>query len=149
MPPQGHAGRRQSTFKGEVVGEEYTVWPSHLDSPPNSQGEETPRPVDLVFYPVPPASVPQPYAQGRHQAADPALYRVHRRRIVAAVQKGQRKSAFRRAEWVNDLPNAQNKRFRSKTTQEISGPASDLLRRARPMTPRNEQQRGGRRGGDT
>ena len=71
----------KSTFKGEVVGEEYTVWPSQLDfSAELTKAQELQGRVDLRFLsrrgrrPV-----PQPVCPGRHQGADPTLYRFHHR----------------------------------------------------------------------
>ncbi len=71
----------KSTFKGEIKGEEYTVWPSQLDfsaelSKARASGAES----IFVFYPgAAGVAVPQSVCAGRPQAADAALHRLHRR----------------------------------------------------------------------
>ena len=61
----------KSTFKGEVVGEEYTVWPSQLDfSAELSQGAQLEGRVDLrVLSGCRRRPVPQPIYPGRDQGS--------------------------------------------------------------------------------
>jgi branched-chain amino acid transport system substrate-binding protein len=74
----------KSTFKGEVVGEEYTVWPSQLDFSAELS-KRCRRPV------------PQSICPGRASETDAALHGVHHRRIVAALAEGQCARRARRA----------------------------------------------------
>jgi len=113
MPRQGHAGRRQIDLQGpRWSAKEYTVWPSQLDfsaeltKAKNSKAESI-----FVFYPVPPASssstsMRRPASRRRSRSIPRS-----RRRIVAAAAEGQRNRHSGAQEWVNDLPNAENKRF--------------------------------------
>jgi branched-chain amino acid transport system substrate-binding protein len=125
----------KSTFKGEVKGEEYTVWPEPARLLRRAvQGPRVRRRVDLrVLSRRPPACSSSINMCRPASKADAALHRLHHRRIVAAAAEGQRCSMGipGAQEWVNDLPNETRTRRSSPiTSQEISRPASDLLRRA-------------------
>ena len=88
----------KSTFKGEVMGEEYTVWPSQLDfSAELPKARNSKAKSIFVFIRGPLASSPQSICAGRHQGADAALYGFHHRRIVAAAAEGQCGRRSRRA----------------------------------------------------
>ncbi len=122
----------KSTFKGEVVGEEYTVWPSQLDfsaeltKARNSNAESI-----FVFYPgAAGVQFLNQYVAGRHQAADSALYGFHDRRIVAAAAEGQRARRARRAGVGQRSAERAEQEIRRRLPQEISRPAPELLRRA-------------------
>ena len=86
----------KSTFKGEVLGEEYTVWPSQLDfSAELSKARASKAEVDLrVLSGSCRRAVPQSICAGRAQAADAALHGLHHRRIVAAACRRTMRSAF-------------------------------------------------------
>ena len=81
--------------------------------------------------------VPQPICAGRHQGADPALHRVHHRRIVAAAAEGKSRSAFPARR--NGSTTCRTSRTRSSsTTTARSTPACARPFTARsPMTPRS------------
>ena len=81
----------KSTFKGQVVGEEYTVWPSQLDF--SAEGGRDLRVLSRRRR----RPVPQSICTGRAQAADSALHGVHHRRIVAAAAEGECARHSRRA----------------------------------------------------
>ena len=121
----------KSTFKGQVVGEEYTVWPSQLDfsaeltKAKNSKAESI-----FVFYPGAAGVQFQPVCAGRHQAADPALHGLHDRRIVAAAAEGKRARRARRPAMGQRPAECREQEVRRGLSQEVSRPASDLLRRA-------------------
>ena len=122
----------KSTFKGQVVGEEYTVWPSQLDfsaeltKAKNSKAESI-----FVFYPgAAGVQFLNQYAQAGTQGADPALYGVHHRRIVAAAAEGKRDRRSRRAAVGQRSAVRREQEVRRGLSQEVHRPASDLLRRA-------------------
>ena len=129
----------KSTFKGQVVGEEYTVWPSQLDfSAELTKAQELQGRVDLrVLSGRCRRAVPQSVCAGRHQGADPALYGVHHRRIVAAAAEGKRARRSRRAGVGQRSAERGEQEVRRGLPQEVS-PACVRPSTARsPMTPRN------------
>jgi branched-chain amino acid transport system substrate-binding protein len=103
----------KSTFKGEVVGEEYTVWPSQLDfsaeltKAKNSKAESI-----FVFYPGG-AGVQflNQYAQAGIKAQIPLYTAFTVDELSLPLQKDNAIGIPGAQEWVNDLPNEQNKRF--------------------------------------
>ena len=122
----------KSTFKGEIKGEEYTVWPSQLDfsaelSKARASGAES----IFVFYPgAAGVQFLNQYAQAGLKAADAALHRLHHRRIVAAAAEGQRARRSRRAGVGQRPAERAEQEVRRRLPQEVSRPAPDLLRRA-------------------
>src|SRR6202011_3773324 len=92
----------KSTFKGEVVGEEYTVWPSQLDfsaeltKAKNSKAESI-----FVFYP----------GAAGIKAQIPLYTAFTIDELSLPLQKDNAIGIPGAQEWVNDLPNAENKRF--------------------------------------
>ena len=127
----------KSTFKGEVKGEEYTVWPSQLDfSAELTKAQGFRRGVDLrVLSGRGRRAVPQPVCPGRPQAADAALYGLHRRRAVAAAAEGQRARRARRAGMGQRPAQRGEQELRRRLPQEVHRPASDLSTARSPMTP--------------
>src|ERR1700723_1911812 len=103
----------KSTFKGEVLGEEYTVWPSQLDfsaelSKAKASGAES----IFVFYPG--ASGIQfvtQYTQAGLKGQIP-LYQVFTVDELSIPRLKELSLGILGAqEWVNDLPNDANKKF--------------------------------------
>lgn len=103
----------KNTFKGEVVGEEYTVWPSQLDfsaeltKAKNSKAESI-----FVFYPgAAGVQFLNQYAQAGIKAQMP-LYTVFTvDELSLPLQKENALGIPGTQQWVNDLPNAENKKF--------------------------------------
>ena len=88
-----------ATFKGKIVGEELTTWPSQLDFSAELAKAKAANP-DAVFVFYPGKAGVQFLAAvraGGPQGQDPALHRLHHRRIVAAAAEGPRARRARRA----------------------------------------------------
>src|SRR6266581_369317 len=103
----------KSTFKGEVVGEEYTVWPSQLDfsaeltKAKNSKAESI-----FVFYPgAAGVQFLNQYAQAGIKAQIPLYTAFTIDELTLPLQKENALGVPGAQQWVNDLPNAENKRF--------------------------------------
>src|SRR6266705_3461427 len=103
----------KSTFKGEVVGEEYTVWPSQLDfsaeltKAKNSKAESI-----FVFYPgAAGVQFLNQYAQAGIKAQIPLYTAFTIDELTLPLQKENALGVPGAQEWVNDLPNDQNKKF--------------------------------------
>src|ERR1700681_377992 len=103
----------KSTFKGEVIGEEYTVWPSQLDfsaeltKVKNSKAESI-----FVFYPgAAGVQFLNQYAQAGIKAQIPLYTAFTIDELSLPLQKDNAIGIPGAQEWVNDLPNAENKRF--------------------------------------
>src|SRR5476651_442799 len=103
----------KSTFKGEVVGEEYTVWPSQLDfsaeltKAKNSKAESI-----FVFYPgAAGVQFLNQYAQAGIKAQIPLYTAFTIDELSLPLQKDNALGVPGAQEWVNDLPNEQNKNF--------------------------------------
>jgi branched-chain amino acid transport system substrate-binding protein len=103
----------KSTFKGEVVGEEYTVWPSQLDfsaeltKAKNSKAESI-----FVFYPgAAGVQFLNQYAQAGLKSQMPLYTAFTVDELSLPLQKDNAIGIPGAQEWVNDLPNAENKRF--------------------------------------
>ncbi|MBV9533556.1 MAG: ABC transporter substrate-binding protein [Bradyrhizobium sp.] len=103
----------KSTFKGEVLGEEYTVWPSQLDfsaeltKARNSKAESI-----FVFYPG--ASGVQflnQYVQSGLKQQMPLYTAFTVDELSLPLQRENALGVPGAQEWVNDLPNEENKRF--------------------------------------
>jgi branched-chain amino acid transport system substrate-binding protein len=103
----------KSTFKGEVKGEEYTVWPSQLDfsaelSKARASGAES----IFVFYPgAAGVQFLNQYAQAGIKAQIPLYTAFTIDELSLPLQKDNALGVPGAQEWVNDLPNAENKRF--------------------------------------
>jgi branched-chain amino acid transport system substrate-binding protein len=103
----------KSTFKGEVVGEEYTVWPSQLDfsaeltKARNSKAESI-----FVFYPgAAGVQFLNQYVQAGLKQQMPLYTAFTVDELSLPLQKENAIGIPGAQEWVNDLPNEQNKRF--------------------------------------
>ena len=122
----------KSTFKGKVIGEEYTMWPSQLDFSAELSKARAAKPGrDLrVLSGRRRRPVPQPVCAGRPEGADPALHRLHHRRIVAAAAEGKRARRSRRAAMGQRPAERRQQEVRRRLPQEVQRPAPDLLRRA-------------------
>src|SRR5471030_650321 len=103
----------KSTFKGEVKGEEYTVWPSQLDfsaelSKARASGAES----IFVFYPgAAGVQFLNQYAQAGLQKQLPLYTAFTIDELSLPLQKENALGVPGAQEWVNDLPNEQNKKF--------------------------------------
>jgi len=103
----------KSTFKGKVLGEEYTVWPTQLDfsaeltKARNSKAESI-----FVFYPgAAGVQFLNQYAQAGLKGKMPLYTAFTIDELSLPLQKDNAIGVPGAQEWVHDLPNAQNKRF--------------------------------------
>src|SRR6202167_6181885 len=103
----------KSTFKGEVKGEEYTVWPSQLDfSAELSKARASGAASIFVFYPgAAGVQFLNQYAQAGLKAQMPLYTAFTIDELSLPLQKDNALGVPGAQEWVNDLPNEQNKRF--------------------------------------
>src|SRR6201994_2753674 len=103
----------KSTFKGEVKGEEYTVWPSQLDfsaelSKARASGAES----IFVFYPgAAGVQFLNQYVQAGIKEKMPLYTAFTIDELSLPLQKDNAIGIPEAQEWVNDLPNDENKRF--------------------------------------
>jgi branched-chain amino acid transport system substrate-binding protein len=103
----------KSTFKGEVKGEEYTVWPSQLDfsaeltKARNSKAESI-----FVFYPgAAGVQFLNQYVQAGIKTQIPLYTAFTIDELSLPLQKDNAIGVPGAQEWVNDLPNEQNRKF--------------------------------------
>jgi branched-chain amino acid transport system substrate-binding protein len=103
----------KSTFKGEVVGEEYTVWPSQLDfsaeltKARNSRAESI-----FVFYPgAAGVQFLNQYVQAGLKPQIPLYTAFTVDELSLPLQKDNALGVPGAQEWVNDLPSEQNRKF--------------------------------------
>jgi branched-chain amino acid transport system substrate-binding protein len=103
----------KSTFKGEVLGEEYTVWPSQLDfSAELSKARASKAESIFVFYPgAAGVQFLNQYAQAGIKQQIPLYTAFTIDELSLPLQKENALGVPGAQEWVNDLPNAENKRF--------------------------------------
>src|SRR6185312_8186163 len=103
----------KSTFKGQVVGEEYTVWPSQLDfsaelTKARNSGAES----IFVFYPgAAGVQFLNQYAQSGLKGKMPLYTAFTIDETTLPLQKENAIGVPGAQQWVNDLPNEQNKKF--------------------------------------
>ena len=103
----------KSTFKGQVVGEEYTVWPTQLDfsaelTKARNSGAES----IFVFYPgAAGVQFLNQYAQAGLKDKMPLYTAFTVDELSLPLQKDNAIGVPGAQEWVNDLPNEQNKKF--------------------------------------
>jgi branched-chain amino acid transport system substrate-binding protein len=103
----------KSTFKGEIKGEEYTVWPTQLDfsaelSKARASGAES----IFVFYPgAAGVQFLNQYAQAGIKAQIPLYTAFTIDELSLPLQKDNALGVPGAQEWVNDLPNEQNQKF--------------------------------------
>ena len=103
----------KSTFKGEIKGEEYTVWPSQLDfSAELSKARASKAEAIFVFYPgAAGVQFLNQYVQAGIKQQIP-LYTAFTIDETTLPRQGELAIGVPGAqEWVNDLPNEQNKKF--------------------------------------
>jgi branched-chain amino acid transport system substrate-binding protein len=103
----------KSTFKGQVVGEEYTVWPSQLDfSAELSKARNSKADAIFVFYPgAAGVQFLNQYTQSGLKQQIPLYTAFTIDELSLPLQKDNAIGVPGAQEWVNDLPNEQNKRF--------------------------------------
>jgi branched-chain amino acid transport system substrate-binding protein len=103
----------KSTFKGEVVGEEYTVWPSQLDfSAELTKARNSKAQSIFVFYPgAAGVQFLNQYAQAGIKEQMPLYTAFTVDELSLPLQKDNAIGVPGAQEWVNDLPNEQNKKF--------------------------------------
>jgi branched-chain amino acid transport system substrate-binding protein len=103
----------KSTFKGKVVGEEYTVWPTQLDfsaelTKARASGAES----IFVFYPgAAGVQFLNQYTQAGLKQQMPLYTAFTIDELSLPLQKDNALGVPGAQEWVNDLPNEQNKKF--------------------------------------
>jgi branched-chain amino acid transport system substrate-binding protein len=103
----------KSTFKGQVLGEEYTVWPSQLDfSAELSKARASKAESIFVFYPgAAGVQFLNQYVQAGLKPQIPLYTAFTVDELSLPNQKDNALGIPGAQEWVNDLPNDQNKRF--------------------------------------
>jgi len=103
----------KSTFKGEVVGEEYTKWPDQLDFSVELSKARAAKPDAIfVFYPgAPGVQFLTQYAQTGLKGQIPLYTAFTIDETTLPKQKDLALGVPGAQQWVNDLPNAQNKKF--------------------------------------
>src|ERR1700684_525201 len=106
-------GGVKSTFKGEVLGEEYTVWPSQLDfSAELSKAKASKAESIFVFYPgAAGVQFLNQYVQAGIKQQIPLYTAFSVDELSLPLQKDNAVGVPGAQEWVNDLPNEQNKKF--------------------------------------
>src|SRR3979409_977853 len=103
----------KSTFKGQVLGEEYTVWPSQLDfSAELSKARASKAESIFVFYPgAAGVQFLNQYVQAGIKQQIPLYTAFTIDELSLPLQKENALGIPGAQEWVNDLPNEQNKKF--------------------------------------
>src|SRR6195952_4135043 len=103
----------KSTFKGEVIGEEYTKWPDQLDFSAELSKARAANP-DAVFVFYPGAAGVQflnQYSQSGLKGKIPLYTAFTIDETTLPLQKDLALGVPGAQEWVNDLPNEANKKF--------------------------------------
>ncbi len=103
----------RSTFKGKIIGEELTKWPDQLDFSAELSKVRAAKP-DAVFVFYPGASGVQfltQYAQAGLKGQIPLYTAFTVDELGLPLQKELALGVPGAQEWVNDLPNEQNKKF--------------------------------------
>jgi branched-chain amino acid transport system substrate-binding protein len=103
----------KSTFKGEIKGEEYTVWPTQLDfSAELSKARASGAASIFVFYPgAAGVQFLNQYVQAGLKEQMPLYTAFTVDELSLPLQKENALGVPGAQEWVNDLPNDQNKKF--------------------------------------
>src|ERR1700753_3231233 len=103
----------KSTFKGQVLGEDYTVWPSQLDfSAELSKARASKAESIFVFYPgAAGVQFLNQYVQAGIKQQIPLYTAFTIDELSLPLQKDNALGVPGAQEWVNDLPNEQNKQF--------------------------------------
>jgi len=113
----------KSTFKGQVLGEEYTVWPSQLDfSAELSKARASKAESIFVFYPgAAGVQFLNQYVQAGLKQQMPLYTAFTVDELSLPLQKENALGIPGAQEWVNDLPNAENKRFVADYRKKYTG----------------------------
>lgn len=113
----------KSSFKGEIKGEEYTVWPSQLDfSAELSKARASGAASIFVFYPgAAGVQFLNQYAQAGLKAQMPLYTAFTIDETTLPLQKENALGVPGAQEWVNDLPNEQNKKFVADYRKKYTG----------------------------
>src|SRR3979409_1590967 len=113
----------KSTFKGQVLGEEYTVWPSQLDfSAELSKARASKAESIFVFYPgAAGVQFLNQYAQAGIKQQIPLYTAFTIDELSLPLQKENALGVPGAQEWVNDLPNEQNKKFVADYRKKYTG----------------------------
>src|SRR5271167_4527989 len=103
----------KSTFKGQVLGEDYTVWPSQLDfSAELSKARASKAESIFVFYPgAAGVQFLNQYVQAGMKLQIPLYAYGTIDELSLPLQKDNAIGILGAQVWVNDLPNEQNTRF--------------------------------------
>ena len=103
----------KSTFKGQVLGEEYTVWPTQLDfSAELSKARASKAEAIFVFFPgAAGVQFLNQYVQAGMKVQIPLYTDGVVDELSLPMQKDNALGVLGVMEWVNDLPNETNKRF--------------------------------------
>jgi branched-chain amino acid transport system substrate-binding protein len=103
----------KSTFKGQVLGEDYTVWPSQLDfSAELSKARASKAESIFVFYPgAAGVQFLNQYVQAGLKPQIPLYTAFTIDELSLPLQKDNAIGVPGAQEWVNDLPNEQNRKF--------------------------------------
>ncbi|MGH6725061.1 MAG: ABC transporter substrate-binding protein, partial [Pseudolabrys sp.] len=112
-----------ATFKGKVIGEELTTWPSQLDFSAELAKAKAANPDAIfVFYPGK-AGVQflAQYAQAGLKGKIPLYTAFTIDELSLPLQKDLALGVPGAQEWVNDLPNAANKKFVADFEKKYSG----------------------------
>ena len=103
----------KSTFKGEIIGEEYTKWPDQLDFSAELSKARAAKP-DAIFVFYPGAAGVQflnQYSQSGLKGQIPLYTAFTIDETTLPLQKDLAVGVPGAQEWVNDLPNEANKKF--------------------------------------
>jgi branched-chain amino acid transport system substrate-binding protein len=102
-----------STFKGKIVGQELTTWPSQLDfSAELSKAKASGADAVFVFYPgAAGVQFLNQYAAAGLKGSIPLYTAFTVDELSLPLQKDNALGVPGAQEWVNDLPNEQNKKF--------------------------------------
>ena len=113
----------KSTFKGEVKGEEYTVWPSQLDfSAELTKAKNSGAEAIFVFYPgAAGVQFLNQYAQAGLKAQMPLYTAFTIDEITLPLQKDNALGVPGAQQWVNDLPNEANKKYVADYRKKYTG----------------------------
>ena len=116
-------GGFRTTFKGEVLGEEYTVWPTQLDfSAELSKARNSKAEAIFVFFPgAAGVQFLNQYVQAGIKQQIPLYTDSTIDELSLPLQRENALGIFGALEWVNDLPNEENKRFVADYRKKYSG----------------------------
>ena len=129
----------ESTFKGKVVGEDLTTWPTQLDFSAELAKAKAANP-DAIFMFYPGAAGVQflnQYAQAGLKGKIPLYTAFTIDALSLPLQKDLALGVPGAQEWVNDLPNEANKKFVADFIKKYPGNepsfyGAQILRRGQP-----------------